>query len=157
MKNTFVCILILLCISFTQSLAKSIYINAVQVTDGDTFHAINKDQKIKVRLYGIDCPEKKQDFGKEASLFTQSFLQNTPITFIPLTKDYFGRTVAFVYAQNKSLQAELISNGLAWVSLKYCKAAVCNEWNNLQEQAKAQKKGLWQDQNPMPPWVWRKK
>ncbi len=141
----------------TTSYAEQITIRSLKVTDGDTFHAIYKNQKIKVRLYGIDCPERKQDFGKEAILFAQSFLQNAFIAFIPLTKDYFGRTVAFVYAQNKSLQAELISNGLAWVSPKYCKAAVCNEWNNLQEQAKAHKKGLWQDQNPMPPWIWRKK
>ena len=74
-----------------------------------------------------------------------------------ITIDYYGRTVSFVYVDDKGVCDELIRAGLAWVYYLYCNLPICAEWKNLESEAKEAKRGLWSDPHAIPPWEFRRK
>jgi len=76
------------------------------------------------RLFGVDCPEKRQAFGKRAKQFTSSLVFGKVVNVTPVTKDRYGRTVALVSVNRKLLNEELIKNGLAWVYNRCCHKAL---------------------------------
>ncbi len=107
-----------------------------------------------LRLAEVDCPENKQPFGKNAKKFTSSQVFNKRITYVQTDKDRYGRVIAKIYYDNgKYLSAELIKAGLGWWYYSYSKD---RSLGVLQEQAKKQKLGLWQDVHAMAPWDFRK-
>ncbi len=126
-----------------------------KVADGDTFTLIDSYGKIsKIRLYGIDCPELNQPFGKDAKRFTTNLLLNQTVFIEKISKDRNGRIVAKVYYNNRqSLNEELLRKGMAWHFTKYDKSA---SYAALQRQAKASNVGLWAIANPIAPWDWRR-
>jgi len=71
--------------------------------------------------------------------------------------DRYGRTVAMIYADKTLLNEELVKAGLAWVYWKYCHHPICVSWENFQLRARFDKRGLWTDPNPIPPWEFRRK
>jgi len=85
----------------------------VGISDGATITVLRDTKQYKIRLYGIDTPEKKQDFGQKAKQFTSDLVYRQKVTVIPKDKDRYGRTVGLVYIDNKCLNEELIINGLA--------------------------------------------
>jgi micrococcal nuclease len=111
---------------------------------------------VKVRLYGIDCPEGHQAFGNRAKQFTSDFVFGKVVDVDLVTKDRYGRTVGVVRVKGKTLNEELIKAGMAWVFIEYCKKPICREWSRLQEEARKDKRGLWTDKNPLPPWESRR-
>ncbi|MCI5166618.1 MAG: hypothetical protein D3903_11120 [Candidatus Electrothrix sp. GM3_4] len=130
----------------------------VKVLDGDTLHVKKGKQIIKIRLYGVDCPEKKQRYGTEATKFATQLFLNKKVRVETVHTDQYGRTVALVSAGRKMLNRELVREGYAWVYPAYCKRKpLCTELSTLEEKAKKKKKGLWQQKRPMAPWVWRQK
>lgn len=126
----------------------------VAVADGDTFTLLTDDKKqVKVRLHGIDCPEKKQAFGERAKQFTSSLVFQKKVTVKVKSKDRYKRTVGIVYVDGKCLNEELLKNGYAWHYRQYDKNP---EWKRMETEARAAKLGLWQDKNPQAPWEFRK-
>lgn len=127
---------------------------AVGIIDGDTFKLLTQDSTlIKVRLANIDCPEKKQPFSAKANEFTSNAIFGKNVTLIVLKKDRYRRYIAIVkYDKSLNLNHELVKNGLAWHYVKYSKDMLLQEMEN---QARRKKLGLWQDKNPIPPWEWR--
>ena len=125
------------------------------VADGDTITVLRDGRSEKIRLHGIDTPERKQAFGNKAEALTNSLVRGRTIDVQPVTVDRYGRTVALVYVDGQSLNELLIQNGYAWVYQKYCKDSFCSDWSRLEEQARNQKKGMWQDPHIVPPWEWR--
>lgn len=128
----------------------------IGVADGDTITVLRDKQPQKIRLYGIDCPEKRQPFGNSAKHFTSQLVFGKLVEVEPVATDRYGRTVAFVQVENVLLNEALISEGMAWVFPRYCRDAVCDKWLSLQALAKIGKQGLWQDSNVTPPWEFRK-
>lgn len=130
----------------------------VKVSDGDTITILAPGyQQVRVRLYGIDCPEKKQAFGQRARQFTAQRIAGENVRVEIMDRDRYGRTVGVVYAENgQNVNRELIQAGMAWVYPQYCKASFCDEWRELEDRAKRAAVGLWVDRNPVPPWEWRK-
>jgi micrococcal nuclease len=129
----------------------------IGVADGDTITVLRDKQPLKIRLYGIDCPEKRQPFGKRAKQFTSELVFGKLVEIEPVAIDRYGRTVAFVKIENLSVNEELIRVGLAWVYKRYCKLPVCNDkWDGLEFTARSNKQGLWQDSNRIPPWEFRR-
>lgn len=124
------------------------------ITDGDTFKLLTKDSTlIKIRVANIDCPERKQPFSTKAKQFTSEavFGQNVKLEY--LKKDRYGRFICnVIYNDSLNLSHELIKQGLAWHYVKYSKD---NKLQELEVNAKANKIGLWQDKNSIPPWEWR--
>ena len=129
------------------------------VADGDTLIVRTKDKKqVRVRLYGIDCPEHGQAFGNRARQATTGLVHGKTVTVHPLDVDNLGRTVAIVESPEIVLQATLLATGMAWVYPRYCKLqAICDEYRRLEEGARAERRGLWRDKKPVPPWEWRRR
>ena len=130
----------------------------IKVTDGDSLTVLTSEGKFTtVRLYGVDCPEFRQEGGPEAADFASdlAFLKEVRLTV--LNVDQYGRSVALVHLPDgRTLNQELVEAGHAWVYTNYCKESFCGAWKALEQKAKAQKKGLWSRSNPQAPWNWRK-
>jgi len=125
----------------------------VAVTDGDTIKVMHEGKAEKIRLYGIDCPEKNQPFGKKAKWFASDLTFKKIVEVKSLNKDRYGRTIAWVYVNDKCLNEELLRAGLAWHYKRYSKD---KSLAVLEEEARAMKIGLWSDPHSMPPWEWRR-
>ena len=114
----------------------------IKVTDGDTITVMHKGKPEKIRLYGIDTPEKKQDFGRKAKKFTSNMVFGKTVEIESVTKDRYGRTVGLVYIKDECLNSELVKSGHAWVYKQYCKKSRCDNWLSLQDDAMKSKIGL---------------
>ena len=131
----------------------------VGITDGDTITVLNSKtlKDVKIRLYGIDTPEKGQAFSKRAKQFTSTLVYGKVVEVGAITVDHYGKTVSLVYVEGKGVCDELIRAGLAWVYYLYCNLPICAEWKNLEAEAKEAKRGIWSEHNPIPPWEFRRK
>jgi endonuclease YncB( thermonuclease family) len=131
----------------------------VGITDGDTITVLNSKtlKDVKIRLYGIDCPEGGQAFSKRARQFTSKMVYGKVVEVGAITVDHYGRTVSLVYVEGKGVCDELIRAGLAWVYYLYCNLPICTEWKDLEAEAKEAKRGLWSDPHAIPPWEFRRK
>lgn len=131
----------------------------VKVADGDTITVIDEyNQSHRIRLYGIDCPEKNQPFGNTAKNFVSKAIAHSVVDIIEKDRDRYGRIVAIVkISDTLELQHLLVGYGLAWVYPQYCKEPVCSGWQRLEAGASLAKRGLWQESNAIPPWQWRRK
>ena len=126
----------------------------VGVMDGDTFKLLTADSTlVKVRLANIDCPEKKQPFSARAKQFTSDAIFDKTITINILKTDRYRRYISnVIYNDSLSLCHELVKNGLAWHFVRYSKDSTLQQ---LEDNAKEKKIGLWQDPEAIPPWDWR--
>ena len=124
----------------------------VGVSDGDTITVMHDGIAEKIRLYGIDCPEKRQAFGKRAKKFTSSMVFGRIVEAKPITTDRYGRTIAWIYFDGACLNEELLKAGLAWHYKRYSPERHLAE---LETQARQKKAGLWSDTYPVPPWDFR--
>ena len=129
----------------------------VGVADDDTITVLRDKEQVRIRLYGIDCPEKGQAFSKKAKQFTSEMVFGKVVEVGAITIDHYGRTVSLVYVEGKGVCDELIRAGLAWVYYLYCNLPICAEWKNLEAEAKEAKRGIWSVHNPIPPWEFRRK
>ncbi len=87
--------------------------------DGDTIDVLHNGKSVRVRLYGIDCPEKKQPYGKKAKRFTSDLAFKKIVTVIVKDRDRYGRMIGEVILPNgKSLNRELIKSRLCLVVLQ---------------------------------------
>lgn len=131
----------------------------VGVTDGDTVKILTADKKeIKVRLYGVDCPEKAQAFGQVAKKFTSDLAFGKDARVEVIDTDRYDRSVGIVKTgERSSVNEQLVAAGLAWRYAQYCKREpLCTDLGRLEQEARTAKRGLWADQNPVAPWQWRK-
>ncbi len=128
----------------------------VGVADGDTITVLcSGNEQKKVRLFGIDCPEKSQDFGRKAKQFTSSLVFGRQVRVVQEDIDRYGRTVGIIYLDNLCVNEEIIKNGFAWVYINYCDRPMCQEWIKNEAISKENKIGLWTQKNPTPPWDFR--
>ena len=130
-------------------------IRVVGVTDGDTLKAILGGQEIKIRLYGIDAPESKQDFGQAATTALKQITTGRTITAKVMDTDRYGRSVAIIHADGIDVNEAMVSSGYAWVYQQYCTQSFCQGWQRNEQVARSSGRGLWKDNNPTPPWEWR--
>jgi endonuclease YncB( thermonuclease family) len=131
----------------------------VGITDGDTITVLNSKtlKNVKIRLYGIDTPERGQAFSKRAKQFTSKMVYGKVVEVEVMDTDRYGRTVALISLDKQLLNKELVKNGFAWVYDRYCSEPICESWRNFQLRAKIDKRGLWADPDPVPPWEFRRK
>jgi endonuclease YncB( thermonuclease family) len=127
----------------------------VGISDGDTISVLRESKAVKVRLYGIDAPEKAQAFGTKARQFTAALVFQKDVTVIVHATDRYGRIVGEVLLPDgRSLSQELVKAGMAWWYKPY--AAKDTTLAQLEAEARAAQRGLWADAHPIPPWAWRK-
>ncbi len=150
-------ITILLCL-FSCSTSYAWQGRVVKVPDGDSIRVRKKKEIIEIRLYGIDCPEWNQKYGKQAKRFTQKLIQHKAVEVEPMDSDSYGRTVGLVSVGRKIINRELVRAGYAWVYPVNCKKQpLCAEFTKLEGKARKKKTGLWRQKKPLPPWEWRRK
>ncbi len=126
----------------------------IGVADGDTIIVKhNTDTKV-IRLFGIDCPEKGQEFGRKAKRFTSALVFKKIVHVHPTGETSYGRTVAWVEINGTSVNKELIRAGLAWWYRSY--AYNYPELGELETAARNKKLGLRSVPNPIPPWEFRR-
>lgn len=126
----------------------------IHIADGDTITILDSDHtQVRVRLYGIDCPEHGQDYGNVARQFTAGFCGGKTLRICKTGKDRYGRTLAFVIAGTDTLNAELLKAGLAWHYSYYDGNPV---WQHYEDEARRAKKGLWSQPGAIQPYEWRK-
>jgi len=128
----------------------------IGVTDGDTIKVLQNHTQYKIRLYGIDTPEKRQDFGMRAKQFTSGLVYGKNVKVVEKDVDRYGRIVGLVYVGGDTcVNQEIVKNGFAWVYKRYCKDDFCKDWIKFEEQARSSKVGLWSHPTPIPPWEFR--
>lgn len=127
------------------------------VKDGDTIEVLYESNTIMTRLAHIDCPEvkKHQPFGKAAKKFTSDICFGQMVTVENEGKfDRYKRLIAVIINnKNQNVNKALVEAGLAWHFLKY---STDSSYDSLEAKARQNKIGLWADENPTPPWQWRK-
>ena len=125
---------------------------AVDVPAGDTVFIVENRKLARVRLVGIGCPDLDQPFGNKAKQFTADFCMKKHVELIGTTTDSQGFRLADAVIKGESLCEALLSAGLAWHDTRTNNDP---ELAKLQAEAKAAKRGLWADDDPVPPWKWR--
>jgi endonuclease YncB( thermonuclease family) len=126
----------------------------VGVKDGDTIEVMHEGKAERVRLAGIDCPESGQPFSAKAEALTSELVFRKDVTIKAAGKDKYGRTLGeVILLDGRSLNKELLSNGLAWWYREYSSDP---ELARLEIEARDARRGLWTDYRPVPPWEWRR-
>lgn len=154
MKRAFAVVLFLLFMPAIQACDKSWSGKCVGVSDGDTIKVLHGGKPVKIRLYGIDCPERYQDFGQRAKQFTSEMVFGKVVKVQQVATDRYGRTVAWVFVDGNSLNKELVRVGLAWWYRSH--APKDKDLKRFEEKARKAKVGLWSQPHPVPPWKFRK-
>jgi len=136
---------------FSQTIAGKV----VRVADGDTVTLLDSTKtQIRIRLYGIDCPENGQDFANVAKKFTSDLCFSNIIKVDVKDIDRYGRTVGVLWVKDTiNVNLELLKAGLAWHYKSFDKS---EEFAEAESQAKEQKKGLLLQPNATQPWDYRR-
>lgn len=125
----------------------------VSVHDGDTVTVLAGEKKpVKIRLAQIDAPEIGQAFGQRSRDNLAEKVAGQIIMVEVNATDRYGRSVATLFLGQRNINREQIADGMAWVYRQYLNDPGLLE---VESEAKAQKKGLWADPHPLPPWAFR--
>jgi len=140
---------------FSCSLAYPFTGQVVSVLDGDTLEVLHNQHPERIRLSGIDCPEKGQAYGNNAKHAAAKLVFGKQVTLQTHGKDKYGRTLADVLLPDgTNVNQELVKQGWCWWYRKYAPGDTVLE--GLENEAREGWKGLWADPQPVPPWEWRK-
>jgi len=144
----------------------------VRVVDGDTVYVLDGAKKQhKIRLAGIDAPERGQAFGTRSKDRMAELVAGQDVRVDWYKTDRWGRLIGTVWVASpdcrtascaKTLDAglALIKSGLAWHFKRYAHEQPEEErerYAYAEEEVRASKAGLWRDPNPVSPWEWRRR
>lgn len=127
----------------------------VKIVDGDTFDVLDTGQRVhRIRMNGIDAPEKRQAFGDASTKKLASLCAGKWVKIVKYRTDRNGRWIADSYVNGISLSAAMVREGMAWHFIKYSSDSTLAR---LEKEARIQKRGLWSDPQPVAPWIYRSK
>ncbi|MCR2091633.1 thermonuclease family protein [Campylobacter upsaliensis] len=144
-----------------QNLEKELTGKVSKVIDGDTIELLAKTSKenpynhiikLKIRLYGIDAPELKQAYGKEAKEYLSALILKQEVSLIIENKDKYDRFVGTLFLKGQDINKEMVKNGYAHAYESFSKKYLAE-----QADAKMFKLGLWQDERAVKPSEFRSK
>ncbi len=126
------------------------------IYDGDTITVLSTDgtTEYKIRFYGIDAPERKQEYGEEARAYLVSLVNNTTVEVQVINTDRYGRNVGKVFVNGTNVNEAMVLNGCAWYYRDYAQGEKI--LNDYQYSAMKNRRGLWAADDPVPPWQYRK-
>lgn len=140
--------------------AETISGRVIGISDGDTITVLDsKNQPYKIRLAGIDAPEKRQAFGNVSRQHMAELAFGKEAVADCHKTDRNKRLVCTVYVDGKDVGLAQLDAGLAWWSRKYANEQPPQErltYDMAETRAYVDRIGLWIDPNPIPPWEWRK-
>ena len=133
-------------------------IKVIDILDGDTvvIKKLNDGTETKIRLLDIDCPERAQPWGKEATIALKKLLHKKKVTIKATKKDKYERTIGSIFIGDKNINKQLVKDGHCWAGpYNFLEE---KSFYFLQKEAKQSKRGLWQlpEDQRIPPWKWRK-
>jgi micrococcal nuclease len=125
----------------------------IGVKDGDTIEILKDITPVTLRLDGIDCPEKRQDFGQKAKEYTSSLCFGKTVKAVISDKDKYDRLIAkVILPDGKILNDEILKAGFAWHFKKYNSE---KRTADMETAARSKRIGLWAGKDPVPPWDYR--
>jgi micrococcal nuclease len=127
----------------------------VAISDGDTISVMHEGRAERVRLHGIDAPEKGQAFSNRAKQFVSDLVFGKEVAVRVRGQERYGRTISEVFlADGCDVNHEIVRAGFAWWFRRY--APDDRTLERLESEAREARRGLWVDRYPMPPWEFRK-
>lgn len=142
-------------LSGTAVYSESLKGQVIGVMDGDTIEVLHNKKAVRIRLQGIDCPEKAQAFGQRAKQATSTLVFSKTVTIEAHGHDKYKRIVGNVFLSDGThVNRELVAQGWCWWYQKYAPEDLVLA--TLEAAARVARKGLWNDPEPIPPWEWRK-
>lgn len=127
----------------------------IKIVDGDTFDILTKSNiTLRIRMNGIDAPERGQDYYKICKQGLASLIFKKNVTITTFGYDKYKRTIADVTCNNKLVNLQMVENGWAWHYVKY---SANTDLATAAKNAKQKKLGLWNMENAVAPWEFRKK
>jgi endonuclease YncB( thermonuclease family) len=141
-------------IAVSAAYAQRFPVKVIGVSDGDTFTVINRDNlQLKIRVYGIDAPEKNQAYGNKSKQALSALIFGKNIEIDVQSQEKWGRYVAKVYTPDgQDVALLMLQSGMAW---HYTRFDQTPSYAKAQETAKKAGKGLWADKSPVAPWDFR--
>jgi len=147
-------LLLLLSASLHVVSAEEFNARVIVVMDGDTVMVLRDGKKIKIRLANIDAPESDQVFGKESRQALVNRVLKKQVHVNSQAVDNYGRMIAEISVDGKSVNEEQVQNGMAW---EYSHFHSNKRYLSLNKQAQQARRGLWaQAVQPIAPEQWRK-
>ena len=143
--------LILLCLLGSILQAEIVSATCQYVMDGDTFRTEDKE---KIRLWGIDAPEKGQAYADEARSRLKELCEGQAVRLEMKDTDQYGRKVAIVWLGKKNINLQMVKEGMAWHYAHYALDAA--DLAAAEKAARKARRGLWKDKNPINPYEFRK-
>ena len=142
------------------SVADTLQGRVVGIADGDTVTVLDaSNTQWKIRLMGIDAPEKKQAFGNKSKEYLSDLVFNKLVTVEYYKQDKYGRTLGKIIVNGVDANLEQVKAGMAWHYKKYQFEQSVEDrflYANTEIFARSKKHGLWVDPEPIPPWEWRR-
>ena len=139
--------------------AETVTGRVVGVADGDTITVLDADMvQHKIRLAGIDAPEKKQAFGNRSKESLSDMVYDKTVNVETEKRDRYGRQIGKVLVNGQDVNLVQVERGMAWFYRQYQREQSPNDrrlYEAAEDAAKAGKRGLWRDSEPVPPWDFR--
>lgn len=124
------------------------------VADGDSFEMHTEaGQTVRVRMFGIDAPEKGQDHSNRAREALMARIHRRRIEVRVIETDSYGRFVGEVFRDGVSINRAMVADGWAWHYARYSNDPALAQ---AERAARADRRGLWRGRQPVPPWEWRR-
>lgn len=128
----------------------------VNVLDGDTVQVLRQDNtNVRVRLYGIDAPEKDQPWGQQSKKYLIEAVASKAVSVTGDVHDKYGRFLGTLWLKGKDVNASMVAAGYAW-AYRYKGIATVSEYAAMENTARKTAVGLWRDKEPVEPFQWRK-
>ena len=125
----------------------------VTVHEGDRLTIRHDGRNETIYIKDIDCPELKQAYGKQATQAIAAYVGNRDVVVRALKRGRNGLGTAEILLQDgRNVGHELLKEGLAWARPE---RGQDSSLDNMEQLAKAERKGLWSDPNPVAPWKWK--
>ena len=152
-----IALLLTLCCAISQ--AATITGKVVAVADGDTITVLDAGNvQHKIRLGGIDAPEKAQPYGQTSKQSLSDLVYGKTVMVDTDKTDRYGREVGKVLVDGVDTNLEQVRRGLAWHYKAYQREQPPEDrlaYAAAEKDAAAAHLGLWQDAVPVAPWDWR--
>jgi micrococcal nuclease len=126
----------------------------VGITDGDTITVLAGAERTRIRLEGVDAPERGQPFSNRSRQFVSALVSGRVVRILPRETDRYGRLVARVRVDDLDLSLELVRAGLAWHYKRYSSDPALAA---AELQARTERLGLWSVTDPIPPWEMKRR
>ena len=131
----------------------------VGVLDGDTIDVLMAEKRVqRVRLIGIDAPEKSQPFGRKSKQHLSDLVFGSVVAVQWQHRDRNQRIIGKVVFGGHDVNLEMVRSGLAWWYEQFQKEQTVADrelYDVAEKAARKKRSGLWSDQNPVPPWEFR--